>query len=298
MIVSSRTRCGASGSRRAAKVSGNHLVTRNVRVVSHPVNARRRAPHSRDADGFALDRLACRGACDAAARRGHSGASAGARCRAQARCAPPARAHPLLSRCRRRRARGRRPHHAIRDPRCRALSAGAGARDADGAPNGAEDAAGDDRGPRRAHRAGGARGADRARPRLPRRPALARRHEGRERGRADRACARRSRARSRWSASICSPPSAASCCRSRSGAASRRSRTWSRSRSRRSTATARSTWCAAWSRPAPQDRITLYTGNDDHIVLDLVTPFAVTVDGQAARPCASRAGCSATGACG
>ena len=27
---------------------------------------------------------------------------------------------------------------------------------------------------------------------------------------------------------------------------------------------------------AAQDRITLYTGNDDHIVLDLVTPFAVT----------------------
>ena len=29
------------------------------------------------------------------------------------------------------------------------------------------------------------------------------------------------------------------------------------------------------------DRITLYTGNDDHIVLDLVTPFTVTVSGQA-----------------
>jgi hypothetical protein len=28
------------------------------------------------------------------------------------------------------------------------------------------------------------------------------------------------------------------------------------------------------------DRITLYTGNDDHIVLDLVTPFTVTVDGK------------------
>ena len=46
------------------------------------------------------------------------------------------------------------------------------------------------------------------------------------------------------------------------------------------------------------DRITLYTGNDDHIVLDLVTPF--TRDGERAsrRPCASRAGCSGTGACG
>lgn len=28
------------------------------------------------------------------------------------------------------------------------------------------------------------------------------------------------------------------------------------------------------------DRITLYTGNDDHIVLDLVTPFTVTMDGK------------------
>jgi hypothetical protein len=28
------------------------------------------------------------------------------------------------------------------------------------------------------------------------------------------------------------------------------------------------------------DRITLYTGNDDHIVLDLLTPFTVTVDGR------------------
>jgi hypothetical protein len=28
------------------------------------------------------------------------------------------------------------------------------------------------------------------------------------------------------------------------------------------------------------DRITLYTGNDDHIVLDLVTPFAVTANGE------------------
>jgi hypothetical protein len=29
------------------------------------------------------------------------------------------------------------------------------------------------------------------------------------------------------------------------------------------------------------DRVTLYTGNDDHIVLDLVTPFTLTVDGRA-----------------
>ncbi len=29
-----------------------------------------------------------------------------------------------------------------------------------------------------------------------------------------------------------------------------------------------------------EDRVTLYTGNDDHIVLDLVTPFAMTRDGE------------------
>ena len=65
------------------------------------------------------------------------------------------------------------------------------------------------------------------------------------------------------------------------GAASRRSTTSSRSRSRRSTATARSTSCAAWSRRAPRSAIALYTGNDDHIVLDLVTPFAAMRDGAA-----------------
>ena len=46
------------------------------------------------------------------------------------------------------------------------------------------------------------------------------------------------------------------------------------------------------------DRITLYTGNDDHIVLDLVTPFHRDGGRQAASRCASRAGCSGTGACG
>ncbi len=46
------------------------------------------------------------------------------------------------------------------------------------------------------------------------------------------------------------------------------------------------------------DRITLYTGNDDHIVLDLLTPFAVPTQRRGRRPCASRAGCSAIGASG
>ena len=46
-----------------------------------------------------------------------------------------------------------------------------------------------------------------------------------------------------------------------------------------------------------EDRVTLYTGNDDHIVSDLVTPFAVRT-ATARLCCASRAGCSAIGASG
>ena len=84
--------------------------------------------------------------------------------------------------------------------------------------------------------------------------------------------------------------------RPRSGAASPRSTTWWRSRSRRSTATARSTWCAAWSRPGPS-RIALYTGNDDHIVADLLTPFRFR-RATSRSPCASAAACSATGRSG
>ncbi len=47
-----------------------------------------------------------------------------------------------------------------------------------------------------------------------------------------------------------------------------------------------------------QDRVTLYTGNDDHIVLDLVTPFSITVNGK--RDDRSHQGRPArtTGACG
>ena len=46
------------------------------------------------------------------------------------------------------------------------------------------------------------------------------------------------------------------------------------------------------------DRVTLYTGNDDHIVLDLITPFTVRGRRRSDAPCASRAACSATGASG
>jgi hypothetical protein len=45
------------------------------------------------------------------------------------------------------------------------------------------------------------------------------------------------------------------------------------------------------------ERITLYTGNDDHIVLDLLTPFPAGAKG-GKTSCASKAGCSAIGACG
>ena len=86
--------------------------------------------------------------------------------------------------------------------------------------------------------------------------------------------AERSPKRSRSSASICSRRSAASCCRSRSGGASARSTMSSPSRSRRSTATDPRRR-ARPRRRRGRGRVTLYTGNDDHIVLDLLTPFAV-----------------------
>ena len=148
------------------------------------------------------------------------------------------------------RARGRRPHHAVRDPRRRALPAGAGARDAH---RGRMDAAAPSvmiAGVAGRTDAGGAGGADRARPRLPRGAAVARRHEGRQRGRADRACAGR---RAGNAAGRLLPAARRRRHRAagrRSGAASPRSTMSSRSRSRRSTAIARSTSCAASSRPA------------------------------------------------
>ncbi len=46
-----------------------------------------------------------------------------------------------------------------------------------------------------------------------------------------------------------------------------------------------------------EERVTLYTGNDDHIVLDLVTPFVVR-RGDAEVTLRIEAACSATGACG
>ena len=46
-----------------------------------------------------------------------------------------------------------------------------------------------------------------------------------------------------------------------------------------------------------EERVALYTGNDDHIVLDLVTPFTVAARDARSR-CASWAACSAIGPCG
>jgi hypothetical protein len=47
-----------------------------------------------------------------------------------------------------------------------------------------------------------------------------------------------------------------------------------------------------------EDRVTLYTGNDDHIVLDLLQPFSRAARRPAGARCASAAACWATGACG
>ena len=56
-------------------------------------------------------------------------------------------------------------------------------------------------------------------------------------------------------------------------------RAWSRSRSRRSTGIRRWT-CVRAVVDAGRDDIALYTGNDDTIVADLVTPFRFAVDGR------------------
>ena len=47
-----------------------------------------------------------------------------------------------------------------------------------------------------------------------------------------------------------------------------------------------------------EERVTLYTGNDDHIVADLVTPLRIRTRQARGRRCASGAACSGTGACG
>ena len=50
--------------------------------------------------------------------------------------------------------------------------------------------------------------------------------------------------------------------------------------------------------PAPPTDIALYTGNDDHIVLDLLTPFRITATGRAPHAADHRRACSGTGRSG
>ena len=201
---------------------------------------------------------------------------------AAARRAPPARPDALLHRRRRRRARGRRAHDAVRDPRPerRAVRAGAGAR-------------GRGDGPRR-------RCAQTCRLVAHRRRSVGRRAAG----------GPRSGARCATSATTPACSASRRCgdatddeliahCRAvadviplvgfylqpavggrlaavRVLAAVRRDRrTSSPSRSRRSTATRRST-SSAPSPKSGRDDIALYTGNDDNIVLDLLTPYRFT----------------------
>ena len=186
---------------------------------------------------------------------------------------PPARADALLHRRRRRRPRGRRPHHAVRDPRCRTVparcwnwprrrrppgpaAAGAGRRVCAGPTQQAV-----------------AEARDRARHRLSRRAAQPRRDEIRLRRRDHRPLrgggARNSAGRLLSAAGGRRRRSSARI----SGGALRQSTMSSPSRSHRSTATARSTSCAAWPPRGALDRVALYTGNDDHILLDLTLPF-------------------------
>ena len=120
----------------------------------------------------------------------------------------------------------------------------------------------------------------RARARLPCRAAFACCHERRERGRIDRALrggGSRNAADRLLSATGRRRHRA---CRVRSGHALPRSTTSSPSRSRRSTATPRSMSPFGVVAAGAEDRVTLYTGNDDHIVSDLVTPFAVRTQGR------------------
>src|SRR5262249_6003854 len=203
--------------------------------------------------------------------------SARAQRRPQARHPPPARAHALLSRRRRGRARGRRPHHPVRDPRRRVVRAGAGTRHAQRRGMDAR-AQNHDRGARRPHRAGGQGGADRAWAWLSRRAPFARRTQGRERRRADRA---RAGGRARNSAGFYLQPAV--------GGLVLPVSFWRRFAAIENVLAIK---VAPFNRyrsldvirgvveADAADRVTLYTGNDDHIILDLVTPFTVVANGR------------------
>jgi len=56
--------------------------------------------------------------------------------------------------------------------------------------------------------------------------------------------------------------------------------------------------CAGVSAAGALDRITLYTGNDDHILLDLTLPFDLRDQGATTPRAIFAAACSGTGRCG
>ena len=109
------------------------------------------------------------------------------------------------------------------------------------------------------------------RPRLPCRPAQPRRDEGCRRGRADRALRQNRKGTSAGRLLSSARRSAASFCRPASGDASPKSTMWSRSRSHLSTAIGRWMSSVGLSRRVRRTGLRLLTGNDDHIVADLLT---------------------------
>ena len=180
---------------------------------------------------------------------------------------------PLLHRCRRRRAGRRRARHAVPDPRRRPLPPGAGAgrrdrRQLDQAP------AHHDRRRHRQDRAGRRGGAHGARARLPRRAAGPRRH---------------ARAPARTSSSPTAPPLPGRCrpigfyLQTAVGGIPLSRAFWTRFAAIDNVIAIKvapfnryKTLDVAFGVVAAgaEERVTLYTGNDDHIVADLVTPLA------------------------
>ena len=203
---------------------------------------------------------------------------------AAARRAPPGRADALLLRRRRRRHRRRRAHDAVRDPRSgdRPVRAGPRARAADGARlvRGPTRTAGHDRGRGRTDGAGGARGGAGGVARL--------------RCGAAEPCGASRRGQSTRPRSL--PPRRRHHSRRRVLPAARRRRTRPRSRLlarffdiERVVAIKvapfdryRTLDVTTALAESGRDDVALYTGNDDAIVADLLTPFPAGGDGAAA----------------
>ena len=195
--------------------------------------------------------------------------------------AASARADALLHRCRCGRARGRCSHHAVRDPRCRAVSAGARACSGNGVELD-KTPAGAGRGPFRPDRAGHRGSEDRGWDRLSRGPAqpcsdeighrrrdrraLSGDREGNSAGRVlSAAGGRRRDPERRFLAAIC------------------RDRQCRRDKDRAVQPLSHPRRLRGVLAAGALDRITLYTGNDDHIVLDFFLPFDVREAGVTTR---------------